>query len=87
MILQEIAATRDSPDDIGYDLLHDAAFPHQPVGRPILGTPLSVGSFTAADLKRFLRPPLRPRKHGDLPPPAPSATQMSFATLKPYSEG
>ena len=54
MILQEIAATRDSPDDIGYDLLHDAAFPEQPVGRPILGTPASVGSFTAGDLKRFL---------------------------------
>ena len=54
VILQEIAATRDSPDDIVYDLLHDAAFPQQPVGRPILGTPASVGSFTAADLKRFL---------------------------------
>lgn len=49
VILQEIAATRDSPDDIGYDLLHDAAFPEQPVGRPILGTPASVGSFTAGD--------------------------------------
>jgi predicted Zn-dependent peptidase len=54
VILQEIAATRDSPDDIGYDLLHDAAFPQQPLGRPILGTPASVGSFTAGDLKRFL---------------------------------
>jgi predicted Zn-dependent peptidase len=54
VILQEIAATRDSPDDLAYDLLHDAAFPEQPVGRPILGTPGSVGSFTAGDLKRFL---------------------------------
>ena len=33
MILQEIAATRDSPDEIAYDLLQDAAFP-QPVDRP-----------------------------------------------------
>jgi predicted Zn-dependent peptidase len=54
VILQEIAATRDSPDDIGYDLLHDAAFPQQAVGRPILGTPASVAGFMAADLKRFL---------------------------------
>ncbi len=54
VILQEIAATRDSPDDIGYDLLHDAAFPEQSVGRPILGTPESVSGFTAGDLKRFL---------------------------------
>jgi predicted Zn-dependent peptidase len=55
VILQEIAATRDSPDDVAYDLLHDAAFPQQPVGRPILGTPDSVKRFTAADLKGFLK--------------------------------
>ena len=55
VILQEIAATRDSPDDLGYDLLHDAAFPSQSVGRVILGTPDSVGRFTAGDLKGFLR--------------------------------
>jgi predicted Zn-dependent peptidase len=60
VILQEIAATRDSPDDIGYDLLHDAAFPSQPVGRAILGTPESVKRFTAADLKGFLRRRYRP---------------------------
>jgi predicted Zn-dependent peptidase len=55
VILQEIAATRDSPDDIAYDLLHDAAFPKQPLGRAILGTPDTVGRFTAGDLKGFLR--------------------------------
>ncbi len=60
VILQEIAATRDSPDDIAYDLLHDAAFPSQPVGRAILGTPESVKRFTAADLKGFLRRRYRP---------------------------
>ncbi len=54
VILQEIAATQDSPDDVGYDLLHDAAFPEQSLGRPILGTPESVSSFSGADLKRFL---------------------------------
>ncbi len=54
VILQEIAAMRDSPDDVAYDLLHAAAFPQQPVGRPILGTPDSVRSHTAADLERFL---------------------------------
>jgi predicted Zn-dependent peptidase len=54
VILQEIAATRDSPDDIVYDLLQDAAFTGQPLGRPILGTPESVASFAAADLRAFL---------------------------------
>jgi len=60
VILQEIAATRDSPDDVAYDLLHDAAFPKQPVGRAILGTPDSVLRFTAGDLKGFLRRRYRP---------------------------
>ncbi len=60
VILQEIAATRDSPDDIAYDLLHDAAFPKQPVGRAILGTPDSVSRFTAGDLRAFLRTRYRP---------------------------
>jgi predicted Zn-dependent peptidase len=60
VILQEIAATRDSPDDVGYDLLHDAAFPQQSVGRAILGSPESVGRFTAAELKGFLRSRYRP---------------------------
>jgi predicted Zn-dependent peptidase len=54
VILQEIAATKDSPDEIAYDLIHDVAFPDQPVGRPILGTPASVRSFQVDDLRRFI---------------------------------
>ncbi|MDX2159013.1 MAG: pitrilysin family protein [Hyphomicrobiaceae bacterium] len=54
VILQEIAATRDSPDDTVYDLFQETAFPGQPLGRPILGTPESVASFTAGDLRSFL---------------------------------
>ena len=55
VILQEIAATRDSPDEIAYDLLQDAAFPDQPIGRPILGTAEHVMSFSANDLRGFLK--------------------------------
>jgi predicted Zn-dependent peptidase len=55
VILQEIAATRDSPDDTVYDLFQDAAFPAQPLGRPILGTPASVTSFSTRDLRTFLK--------------------------------
>ena len=54
VILQEIAATRDSPDEIAYELLQDAAFPEQAIGRPILGTTQSVKSFGADDLRTFL---------------------------------
>jgi predicted Zn-dependent peptidase len=55
VILQEIAATRDSPDEIAYELLQDAAFPDQAIGRPILGTTRSVTRFTANDLRTFLK--------------------------------
>src|SRR5499427_8827731 len=54
VILQEIAATRDSPDEIAYELLQDAAFPNQAIGRPILGTTDSVARFSADDLRAFL---------------------------------
>jgi predicted Zn-dependent peptidase len=54
VILQEIAATRDSPDEIAYELLQEAAFPGQSIGRPILGTTESVTRFSAADLRGFL---------------------------------
>jgi predicted Zn-dependent peptidase len=55
VILQEIAATRDSPDEIAYELLQDAAFPGQTIGRPILGTVESVSRLSAADLRAFLK--------------------------------
>ena len=54
VILQEIAATRDSPDDIAYDLLQEAAFPDQPVGRAILGTTATVKSFDRPSLEAFM---------------------------------
>ena len=54
VILQEIAATHDSPDELVYDLIQDAAFTGQPLGRPILGTPESVSAISTADLRAFL---------------------------------
>ena len=54
VILQEIAATRDSPDERVFDLVHDAAWPGQPVGRPILGTAESVKGISSRSLRAFL---------------------------------
>jgi predicted Zn-dependent peptidase len=54
VILQEIAATRDSPDEIAFELLQEAAFPDQAIGRPILGTADSVKGFEPGDLRKFL---------------------------------
>ena len=55
VILQEIASTRDSPEEIAYDLLNDVAFPDQPLGRPILGTQATVKRFSAGDIRGFLK--------------------------------
>jgi predicted Zn-dependent peptidase len=54
VILQEIAATMDSPDDMVFDLVQEAAFPGQAVGRPILGTAESVSRFKRAHLGAYL---------------------------------
>lgn len=60
VILQEIAATRDSPDDIAYDLLNTTAYPEQALGRPILGSEETVKAFSAADVRTFLTHHYRP---------------------------
>ena len=39
VIVQEIGAAEDNPDDLVFDYLQSTAFPNQPIGRPILGTP------------------------------------------------
>jgi predicted Zn-dependent peptidase len=54
VILQEIAGIKDSPDELAYELVQDAAFTDQPVGRPVIGTPKSVGGFGAGELRDFL---------------------------------
>ncbi len=53
VILQEIAATQDSPEDIVFDLALAEAYPNQALGRSILGTSRTIERHAAADLKRF----------------------------------
>jgi predicted Zn-dependent peptidase len=54
VIVQEIGAAEDTPDDLVFDRLQATAFPGQPVGRPILGTPETVRSFNSERLRRYL---------------------------------
>ena len=54
VIVQEIGATEDAPDDLVFDRLQETAFPLQPVGRSILGTPDTVRSFNPARLRAYL---------------------------------
>src|ERR1700758_2282922 len=52
VIVQEIGAAEDTPDDIVFDYLQATAFPKQAVGRSILGTPTTVRSLDGARLRR-----------------------------------
>ena len=54
VILQEIGAVEDTPDDLVFDLVTEAAWPGQPLGRPILGTRASVQAFEAPAIRAYL---------------------------------
>jgi predicted Zn-dependent peptidase len=55
VIVQEIGAAADDPDDLAFDLFQETAFPDQPIGRPILGTPETVRSFTPEKLRAYMQ--------------------------------
>jgi predicted Zn-dependent peptidase len=54
VIVQEIGAVADTPDDLVFEHLQQVAFPDQPLGRSILGTPKTVRSFDGAKLRDYL---------------------------------
>jgi predicted Zn-dependent peptidase len=54
VIVQEIGAVADTPDDLVFDHLQSMAFPDQAVGRSILGTPATVRSLTGRLLRAYL---------------------------------
>jgi predicted Zn-dependent peptidase len=54
VIMQEIAAVEDTPDDLVYDLFMARVFAGQPLGRAILGTPETVNSFDADAIRAYL---------------------------------
>ena len=54
VILQEIGAAYDTPDDIVFDRFTETAFRHQTIGRSILGTPETVKSFTSNQLRSYM---------------------------------
>lgn len=54
VILQEIGQSLDTPDDIIFDWLQEAAYADQPIGRPILGPADRVRGFSRDDLSGFV---------------------------------
>ena len=55
VIIQEINMSNDTPDDLIFDLYHQTAYPDQPLGRTILGTPENVRAVTSQKLLNYMR--------------------------------
>ncbi|MCZ8313466.1 pitrilysin family protein [Phreatobacter sp.] len=54
VIVQEIGAAEDDPDDVVLDHFIAEAYPAQPLGRTILGTPAAVRSATPDKLRAYM---------------------------------
>ncbi len=54
VIVQEIGASEDTPDDIVFDYLQSTAFPNQPIGRSVLGTRDTVRAINSKRLRSYL---------------------------------
>jgi predicted Zn-dependent peptidase len=53
VILEEIKMVEDAPDDLVHEIFAQQFWAEHPLGRPILGTPETVNSFTAPSLGRY----------------------------------
>lgn len=53
VILEEIKMVEDTPDDLVHELFTQHFWEGHPLGRPILGSPETVESFTAESLRRY----------------------------------
>jgi predicted Zn-dependent peptidase len=54
VVLQEIGQVRDTPDDLVFDLLQEASYPDQPMGRAILGPEAIVASMPREALLEYM---------------------------------
>lgn len=54
VILQEIGERNDMPSMVAMETLQEIAYPDQPLGRPIIGSPESVLSFERATIAGYL---------------------------------
>jgi predicted Zn-dependent peptidase len=53
VILEEIKMVEDAPDDLVHEVFAEQFWARHPLGRPILGTPETVSSFTSEGLRRY----------------------------------
>ncbi len=62
VILQEIGQAFDTPDDIVFEHFQGAAYPDQPIGRPVLGTAEIVKRLSPEVLRGYLDRHYGPRR-------------------------
>lgn len=62
VVVQEIGQANDTPDDIIFDFFQEAAYPDQPMGRPVLGTVETVTSMGRATLMDYIGGQYGPQK-------------------------
>ncbi len=55
VVLEELAESRDDPEDLAAETLFGAYFEGHPFGRPILGTETTIGSFTPESVGQYFR--------------------------------
>jgi predicted Zn-dependent peptidase len=53
VILEEIKMVEDAPDDLVHEMFSQRFWAKHPLGRPILGTPETVSSFSSAGLREY----------------------------------
>ncbi len=54
VIVQEIGAAQDTPDDVVFEHLNELCYPDQPMGRSLLGTAKTLRSFNRDSLRGYL---------------------------------
>jgi predicted Zn-dependent peptidase len=60
VVLSELGEARDTPDDIIFDHLQGAAFPGQPLGRPVLGDEETIAAIDVPAMLRWIEGQYRP---------------------------
>ncbi len=55
VILEEIKMVEDTPDDLVHEMFAEGFWSNHPLGRPILGTPQSVGSLNRTTLTEYFK--------------------------------
>ena len=54
VIVQEIGAAQDTPDDVVFEHLNELCYPDQPMGRSLLGTAKTLKGFDRDSLRNYL---------------------------------